>query len=583
MTGGRAWYTGSRRRPDGGAVRAWPLLAVVCLGLGAAPSLSPVRARGGAAAATVITINSTADVVNGSTSTVAALLANPGADGVSLREAISAANNTPDAVTIRFSTAAVIALGSALPPLRGGNVSIEGPATIRGGPQTVPTAFTAGLHLASGGNRIVDFTIEGFFLTGILIAPVDGPLTAGATFAGNTLDRVSIRGVRDGVVLGDFFTNECGQSSACVTHNSYVRTAVVGSSIEVTRFGIRVDPAKVVGDVIDSLTITGNTLAIGTAAAPDADGAPIQIDVAGLADSTRISRVLVANNTIESVQAGGDGAIMIASGLQRARHSVIEDVRVTGNHIHVTRPSSNVPCCHGIMISAGSDYFVYDPQVYGGAPDDNVVRRIEISGNEVTGDLKLGAIRLQAGVDAGGSRNRVEAVQVRNNTVRSNVRGQGIRLWVGQIGRGLTVTDNAITDVDIEGNDIVTGDADPSVDLSNTGGIVLLGGHDGGRGGLISDVRLTSNRITTGYAGIQLIGGMVPQGTSAQVQGNSVRCVRMQGNAVVGATASLLVQANSGSASGNSLTFITTDTSRLEMPGAPAADPLLKELAATGC
>ena len=54
-------------------------------------------------AATVI-VNSTTDVNDGDTSSIANLIANPGLDDViSLREAMLAANNTPGSDTINFN------------------------------------------------------------------------------------------------------------------------------------------------------------------------------------------------------------------------------------------------------------------------------------------------------------------------------------------------------------------------------------------------------------------------------------------------------------------------------------------------
>ncbi len=48
----------------------------------------------------VVTVDTTADLVNGDTSSIAALLGNKGADGrISLREALQAANNTPNGGT----------------------------------------------------------------------------------------------------------------------------------------------------------------------------------------------------------------------------------------------------------------------------------------------------------------------------------------------------------------------------------------------------------------------------------------------------------------------------------------------------
>ena len=56
--------------------------------------------------AATVTVDTTTDVVDGNTTSIATLLTTTGADGkISLREAIIAANNTPGADTIQFSSA----------------------------------------------------------------------------------------------------------------------------------------------------------------------------------------------------------------------------------------------------------------------------------------------------------------------------------------------------------------------------------------------------------------------------------------------------------------------------------------------
>ncbi|HTO48732.1 MAG TPA: DUF4347 domain-containing protein, partial [Burkholderiales bacterium] len=50
-----------------------------------------------------VTVSNNADSVNGNTSSISALIGSPGGDGISLREAILAANNTPGADTIQFA------------------------------------------------------------------------------------------------------------------------------------------------------------------------------------------------------------------------------------------------------------------------------------------------------------------------------------------------------------------------------------------------------------------------------------------------------------------------------------------------
>ncbi len=81
----------------------------------------------------ILTVVNNSDEVNGDTSSPDALAASPGSDGISLREALEAANHTPDGVTISFDPAlkgTVIEVGSwnhsQLPPLAGGGVVLNG-------------------------------------------------------------------------------------------------------------------------------------------------------------------------------------------------------------------------------------------------------------------------------------------------------------------------------------------------------------------------------------------------------------------------------------------------------------------------
>ncbi|MGO9972231.1 MAG: choice-of-anchor Q domain-containing protein [Solirubrobacteraceae bacterium] len=78
-------------------------------------------------------MSTTADVVNGDVSSVAALNANPGTDGISLREALTAADNTGGSATvyIMFSAALngqTIEVTSELPPINRDHVVLEGVA-----------------------------------------------------------------------------------------------------------------------------------------------------------------------------------------------------------------------------------------------------------------------------------------------------------------------------------------------------------------------------------------------------------------------------------------------------------------------
>ena len=231
---------------------------------------------------------------------------------------------------------------------------------------------------------------------------------------------------------------------------------------------------------------------MGTPEAPVPDGPPIQIDVGGTSTASRISNVVIARNQIESFQSGGDGAIFIGAGMQRAYGNAIEHVRVLGNRIHVTRPGPSVPCCLGVVVNAGSDYCAVDPRFGRDTrPDQNVVRDVDVRGNSVSGALSA-SVRVQAGVDCGGSGNRAEAVRVERNTIRSTILGKGVYLWVGQTKPGGLATGNAIRYVRIDANRIVTGNGPPTNDTyrQTAGGVVLLGGANRGRAGSIRRIRI---------------------------------------------------------------------------------------------
>jgi len=103
------------------------LALVVAAGLG-----SPgARASDRAVSHAVAVVTTTADVVNGDVSSIAALNAHPGRDGISLREALEAADATRGAETVyvMFShrlNGKTIELRSALPPIRRSHLVLEG-------------------------------------------------------------------------------------------------------------------------------------------------------------------------------------------------------------------------------------------------------------------------------------------------------------------------------------------------------------------------------------------------------------------------------------------------------------------------
>ena len=111
---------------------------------------------------TVITVTNATMVVNGDTSSVKALVANPGSDGISLLEAITATNNDPGTWVIQFAPALKGSTIVAAPPqplglfyLTGGNVTINGDINGDGKPDiTISSVVRTNMSVVSGGNTL---------------------------------------------------------------------------------------------------------------------------------------------------------------------------------------------------------------------------------------------------------------------------------------------------------------------------------------------------------------------------------------------------------------------------------------------
>jgi hypothetical protein len=164
----------------------------------------------GAATAASVTVNSTRDSFDGATSSISALIASPGPDGViGLREAITAANNTPGADTINFNIplsdpgcnptthVCTMARTSALP-------AITDAVTING--YTQPGAHENTNALNAGINAIVLIELSG--MAGDLV----GGLQINAS--GTVIRGLNIHGGGDEITVG---TSDLGTVASNVT------------------------------------------------------------------------------------------------------------------------------------------------------------------------------------------------------------------------------------------------------------------------------------------------------------------------------------------------------------------------------
>lgn len=141
-------------------------------------------------------VDTLGDVLDGDVSSITALEATPGADGkISLREALSACNNTsgPDAIT--FSVAGTIEVLSELPELSDGT----GGTALEAAGQVVlrnASGLTAidGLRITTPGNAVLGLSVRGF-ASGIHIT--------GEVATNNVVERCTLGGVRAADALVD--------------------------------------------------------------------------------------------------------------------------------------------------------------------------------------------------------------------------------------------------------------------------------------------------------------------------------------------------------------------------------------------
>lgn len=497
-----------------------------------------VPAATAAGASVDITVTTISDRTNGQVATVAGLIASAGPDGISLPEAIEATNNDPGEYRIRFAPALrgrTITLGSELPPLTGGGVTIEGSGvTLR------PTGrrLVAGLAIASSGNRLRGLTLEGFVFGVAITPPV--PLPTGRTFSGNTVSGLVMRDIdKHGVSVDPSALGNC--AAPCRAYNRWVNTTIAGNTIEARQGGIFFwigTRARV-----ERTTVTENTVrVVGKMLGPG-----ISFETSGDSTGARISDVLIARN---SVSGSPDAGIAVVAGANRAQEGIVERLKILDNRIRLGR-SGRPSCCLGIVVGAGDDSAEFaelvDPPRY---LDGNLLRDVLVRGNSLSGTLGSG-IAVEAGEGAG-RRNRVRNARIERNVVRSGTPGSpGALLKAGGGTEKRYATGNRISGIWITGNTFASakGPAFTSVldaAYSGVGGIVLGGGSEFSRDNSVRDVRIAGNTITTSFVGISLIGG--GHGTA---RGNRVACVRLSANRVTGTPYPVSVIANFPGASRN--------------------------------
>lgn len=359
---------------------------------------------GRAAFAADIVVTSDADVVDGDASSPGALAAFPGPDGISLREAILAADAEPGPHRIELSpslSARPIVLASDLPPITRNGISLLGPTGRAGQPL-----------VAIAGSPISVFASH-FRAAGLRLAGARGAVFF--VFAGKpgSPGSVAIEDVRiENNVLDGTGAAEPGHGIALGTADGSERAAVRDVTIAGNAFrGFRGDVAAVIGDVggtggeIRGLTVAGNAFAGNSIA--------VRFGIEG--SHARLSDVSIADNEFL------DNGIAVAAisgalpGRPPSTDGVVERVRIEGNRIRQGETSA-------IYLLAG-----------GAGATDLSIRDVDIVNDVIWGGSGFG-IAGEGGSGPGSTRNRIEGVRVTNDTIAKGGGRAGLAFYADSYG-----------------------------------------------------------------------------------------------------------------------------------------------------
>lgn len=485
-----------------------------------------------------IEVSNNLDTVDGDTSSILALQASPGPDsGISLREAIQAANNTSGLKIITFS-----------PALSGG--------TIRVGETTATS-----LPILTGGDLTIDGDIDG---DGAPDITLDGSLRTNPSLGNGlniwssnvTIQHMHLSGFKEAILWGAPGSNVPGLMPPITISNSQILSNVIDGALdgETQDTGVIVGPlgwldvhqaAALSYITYQNLVVSDNVIKM-----------PVGIFMyasAGSGGHNRISNVKIQNNTLTGGGIGmvsGDANTLDTDpngALAYSDHNVIEDVQVLDNTVSAFQYV-------GITMVAANM-----------GNRDNVLRRITVTGNTIHGtlydDFAAGPGILIA--SGGGSRwadrvtsgNEVSDIEIRDNSLQDLF--QGMLICSGQAWYGPGVENNTVERVNIQDNH-----------LENVGpvGIAAAGAFYNFDGGTIENNTLDALTITGNEIsglrgnlpgeGIHVSGGWNAPYYSAAgpTKDNTVTHLLVNGNTVSGFDIGLSISGGDGpDVTGNSV------------------------------
>jgi hypothetical protein len=492
--------------------------------------------------ATVIVTNAS-DVVDGDVSSMEALNASPGPDGISLREAIDAANNTLGLKAINFSSTlmgATIFLDLAYGgfALTSGQLTINGDVNGDGRPDITLNdsldtlgQIDSGFFIVSSDNIIQALALVEFS-TGIRIICTD-PNSQQKTFVGNQITENALSSTRIssiGISIGGTCSDTLIQDTLVDNNTTSVNSAGV---FAIAGVGGPSNSQIINITIINNHIIGGTGIGIGGGdTSSDFWGDPPPIKYS---DNNLVDHVVITGNVLEG------GTISVGAANHGNRYNRVQHVQINNNTL--TQGSE-------IVLSAAGN----------GGPErstsDNVMSDIQVDHNTIVDPLSFG-VMVSVGDGstyftdypnaAGIENNQISGLQITNNTI-SDYGEAGIKIWGACGVKGSQFeSNNRLDQVTISGNTI-THQGIP-VPYEPADGIAILAGDNFGspvQGNVIQDASIFSNTISGNNNGILLIGGR-----GSGVQGNRIIIAGMPANILAGNTAEITIMDNTQGALGN--------------------------------
>jgi hypothetical protein len=516
----------------------------------------------------IITVTTASDSLNGNTKSVDALLASPGPDGISLREAIAATNNTPDTETIEFSPAlqgSVIYVGTATNDglvLTGGNLIINGDIDGDGSPDITldgslgkpgsPTSV--GIMITSSSNTINALGIVNFEWAGISMRPRNIQVSS-TILRGNKIVRNVISGSRGfGIATElqemDKYSWDIGWEETLIADN--IISGIRENSISFMAGQSGASRNHVTNTIIIANKINAGEVGItiwGADGASDWTGHPIEIQnrrPVEYSDSNFVQNIIISDNTIRGAVYGG---IFVGGANMGNRNNVIQSVKIIGNRITNTEwRALEIFATGGAGSRATSGNRVSDIEV-----KQNIIDSADIG-------ILLGAGNIFSsypGEEMSG--NTLEGIMIDSNEV-SNYRSYGLLAWAGMShSNEYNVSNNLLKQLSIKDNRFIA----PS--NTNVIGLQLMGGW--GYNSLsslnrIENVNISNNVFRGNNPAVWLIGG---KGSKALQ--NSIKNVSLNNNDE-GDTASIRISDNEEDATENIVDMSATriDNSPMKQP-----------------